>query len=431
MLGALRDRPLLWAIPLTVVVALGGTADMIFREEVRRLYETNADIAEILRYAESATPADIPRWWAGTWIEISSPYYRPLASTLFFVEAKLFHGAWRPLCLVSWFLHAGVCVLILLLLRRLATGTPAVRVLPGVLATALFSLPCETTVDGPHWGNRGIARGLMPYWPAQTDLGCLLLSLLSLILVDRWLETQRRRTLIGAVLCFFAALLFKEQAVVAPLLAAVLAFHRRASWKLIGSVGGVGLAGSALFLVLRKVLVPQAWGPQFKGVGYLATKLVVYLCEPALDAVANHQGWIIVSAALVTACVALALFRPRFLVYAFLGLLVAVLLPPQLMTGNMALATVMPQGWWLLRVTWFLVLLLLVWEARNRAPTLPLLAALVIVHLPILHVIGPHYYYWPVAWWSMLVAVVLLSLPGTLRAAAARSAGAASPAAVE
>jgi len=423
MLATLRDRPLLWAIPLTILIALAGTADMIFRDDVRHLYESNADIADILRNARQASPSSIPTWWTGVWIEPSSPYYRPLASLLFYTEAKLFGGAWRPFCIVSWLMHAGLCVLILVLLRRLCVGPPVARVVPGVLATALFSIPCETTVNGPHWGNRGIARGLMPYWPGQTDITCLLMSLLSLILLDRWLESRRRSALAGAIACFIAALLFKEQAVILPLLAAVLVAYRKAPPRLTGLTALIGLAGSGLFLLLRKALVPQAWGPEFRGLVPALVKFTAYLCEPAVMAAVNRQGWVIVSAFFIVACVAIMVRRPRFIVYAFLGLFVAVFVPPQIMAGNMALPTVMPQAWWLLRVVWFLVLLLLVWDTRRRAPTLPLLAGVVIVHLPISHVIGPHYYYWPVAWWSMLTAVILLSVPGALRAAAARGRG--------
>ncbi len=408
-------QPLRWALPLTVVISLAGTADMIFREDVRRLYETNGDIAAIMQNAANATPASVLKWWTGVWIEPSSPYYRPLVSALIYAEYLAFGGRWRGFCLVTWLMHAGVCVVMLLLLRSLWPGSPARRVIPGLLAAGLFSIPCETTVNGPHWGNRGIARGLMPYWPAQTDVGCLLLSLACLLLVDRWLAGRRRRTLIGAGACFVGALLFKEQAVVVPLLVGVVALYRRQPLRFVSLVAGSGLAASALFLLLRRLLVPQAWGPEFKGVGPTALKLLVYLSEPSALAVANHQAWIIVSAALVTACVAVALWRPRFLVYAVLGAFVAVFLPPQLLNGNMALPTVLPQAWWLLRAALELLLLLFVWELRGDAPTLPLLAGVLIVHLPILHVIGPHYYYWPVAWWSMLDATVIVAVLARLR----------------
>jgi hypothetical protein len=429
-LSPLRERPLLWAVPLVVVIALAGTADMIFREDVRRLYEGNADIQDILMYARQATPATMLRWWSGVWLQASSSYYRPLSSMLIYAEARLFGGAWRPFCIVSWLMHAGVCVTMLLFLRGLSRGSPIVRVLPGVLATALFSIPCETTVNGPHWGNRGIARGIMPYWPAQTDIGCLLLSLLSLMVFDRWLEStlgatevvgaeappaRRGRWLAGAIGFFVAALLFKEQAVIVPLLAALLAIYRRAPARRIALGAALGLAASSLFLLLRRLLVPQAWSPEFEDIGQPFLKLAVYLCEPAVLAVVNHQAWILISAVLVSGCIGIGLWRRRLAVYAFLGLLVGLFGPPQVLAGNMALPTVWPQGWWLVRVTWFCGLLLLAWVLRGRGPSLALLGGLLVVHLPILHVMGPHYYYWPVAWWSMLVAVTLASAPGAAK----------------
>jgi len=417
----LLERPLLWAIPLAAAIALAGTADMIFREDVRRLYETNGDIVSILRHAEEARAGDVWSWWTDVWIEEDSPYYRPLASLMMYAEYHAFGGAWRPFCLVSWLMHAAICVLIVLFLARLfGHWAPHLRVLPGLLAVAWFSIPCETTVDGPHWGNRGIARGLMPYWPAQTDLGCLLLSLLSLLLWDRWLEGGRRKTLVGASIAFVAALLFKEQAVVLPLLAVAIALYRKRPPKFAALAGGIGIAASGLFLVLRGLLAPGAWGPHYKGLGHLLLKVTMYLCEPALIARLNSQDWLTISGVLVAVCVGLAVYWPRRLYLHAFGAFLAVFLPPQVLAGNIALPTLPDFAWLLARITLTFVLLLLAFEQRTRGPSLALLGCLLAVHLPILHVTGPHYYYWPVAWWSMLNAVVIVDLPGTVRAAKAR-----------
>ena len=414
----LVERPLRWAVPLAIVIALAGTGDMIFREDVRVLYETNPDIVSILGNAQRAGPGDVLGWWTGVWIERDSPYYRPLASMLLYAEYLAFGRAWRPFCVVSWLMHAGICVLILLFLTGLFDRwAPRWQVLPGLLAVAWFSLPCETTVDGPHWGNRGIARGLMPYWPAQTDLGCLLLALLSLLMWDRWLAGGRRRTLIAALAAFLGALLFKEHAVILPLLAAALALHRGRSWRLAGLSGGVGLSISGLFLAIRALLAPEAWGPAYRGMGHLLTKLVAYLCEPALIAAYNGHAWLIVSGGLATACLALALYVPRRLYLHAFGLFLAIFLPPQLLAGNIALPTLPEFAWLLGRIALTGLLLLLLWDQRRRGPALFLGACLLIVHLPVLHVTGPHYYYWPVAWWSMLSGALLAGLPEALRAA--------------
>jgi hypothetical protein len=427
----LLERPLLWAVPLAVAIALAGTAGMIFREDVRRLYEANGDIQSILRYAGEARTGDVLSWWTGVWIEQDSFYYRPLASILMYAEYRAFSGAWRPFCIVSWLMHAAICALIVLFLARLfGHWAPHLRVLPGLLAVAWFSIPCETTVDGPHWGNRGIARGLMPYWPAQTDLGCLLLSLLSLLLWDRWLEGGRRKTLVGAIVAFVAALLFKEHAVVVPLLAVAIALYRKRSPKFTALAGGVGIVASGLFLVLRGLLAPGAWGPDYKGLGHLMLEVMMYLCEPTLVARLNGHDWLTLSGALVSVCVGLAVYRPRRLYLHAFGAFLAVFLPPQLLAGNIALPTLPEFAWLLVRITVTFVLPLLASEQRTRGPSLALLGCLLAVHLPILHVIGPHYYYWPVAWWSILNATAIVGLPGTLRAAKARV-PTASPAAEE
>jgi hypothetical protein len=415
-------RPLLWAVPLAVAIALAGTGGLIFREDVRLLYQTNGDINAILLGAERASAGDVLGWWTGPWIEYGSIYYRPLASTVFYLEYLAFGRAWRPFCIVSWFMHAGVCVLVLLLMVRLFDHWPAhQRIWPGLLAVACFSVPCETTVDGPHWGNRGIARGIMPYWPAQTDLGCLLFSLLALLLFDRWLAGSRRRALVGAIAAFVAALLFKEHAVIVPLLAVMLAVYRRRSVRSVALIGGIGLAAAGLFLLLRGYLAPGAWAPHLKGPGYVLLKVAVYLCEPAVAALTNRLAWVVVSSVLLVICLGLAIYRPRWAYAYVIGALVALFLPPQLMAGNLALPTLPEFAFWLGRVTVTLALLPLIWEQRHRGPAVILAGCLLIVHLPVLHVFGPHYYYWPVAWWSMLNATVIVGLGGTWHAMAARA----------
>lgn len=417
----LRERPLVWAVPVTVIIALAGTGEMIFREDVRLLYETNGDIIEIWQRADEASPRDLLGWWTGVWIECGSPYYRPLVSALLYIEYVLFGPNWRAFCIVTWLMHAGLCVLILVLLARLWSGlSPALRMVPGILAVAWFSIPCETTVNGPHWGNRGIARGIMPYFPAQTDVGSLLLSLASLLLFDKWLESRRARHLAWAAAAFVAAMMFKEHAVIVPLLAAALALYRRLPLKWVALASGSGLVVSGIFLGIRRVLAPEAWGPEFKGIGHALFKFGAYLCEPAMEARLNGHDWVTVSALIIAGSIALSLWRPRLLSVSVFGVLLGVFGPPALMMGNIALPTIWPLTWWLLRVTLLFLTVVLAWEARGHAPTLPLLAGVVIVHLPILHVTGPHYYYWPVAWWSMFGASVLVAVPGTARSVATR-----------
>jgi hypothetical protein len=262
---------------------------------------------------------------------------------------------------------------------------------------------------------------MMPFWPGQTDVACLLSSLLSLLLFDAWLMTKRRGRLIGAIVAFIAALLIKEHAVVVPLLAAAIAIHRGRPFKFVAAVGGAGLGVSALFLVVRGLVMPHTWRPNFRGPEYMAFSFVFYLCESAVLAIKDGQAWIIVSSALVAVCIAFALWRPRAVLIWGLGALVGLFLPPQLMAGNAALPTVSLFAWFVARILAFMVALVIAWEARSRAPTLVLLACVPIVHLPVLHLVGAHYYYWPVAWWSMFAAGILVSLPGTLKAAAERA----------
>lgn len=425
-LQPLVERPLLWAVPLVVVIALAGTADMIFDEDVRRLYESNGDIASIIKGAEQAGPLDVLRWHVDVWIEADSPYYRPLVSALFYAEYQFFGTSWRPYCIVSWLMQAGICVLMLLFMARLwSHWSPTRRMLPGILAVALFTIPCETTVDGPHWGNRGIARGLMPYWPSQTDFGALLLSLLSLLLLDLWLAKREKRSLlIGAAAAFVAALGFKEHALILPLLAVALALYRGMPLKPTVALGGAGLAVSVVFLVLRRVFVPEAWSPDFDGPMHVLTKAGIYLCEPLTAVLRIDAEWVVVTSAGLAAAFVVGIWRPRWVWVMVIGTLAALLIPPAAMGGNVALITIPAELWRVWRITSTFIALLIAIEARGRGPTLLLLASLLIIHLPVLHVTGPHYYYWPVAWWSMFNAAVMVSLWGTLKAAGERAKGA-------
>ncbi|MGQ9731421.1 MAG: hypothetical protein ACUVX8_09115 [Candidatus Zipacnadales bacterium] len=425
VLRAVSDHPWHWAVPLTVVMTLAATGDMIFREEVRKLYETNGDIQAIWRAADQATLADVIGWWTGVWIEYDSPYYRPLASMLFYGEYLLFGRHWRPYCIVSWLLQVVVCFFVLIFMAQLFNHWPErLRVVPGVLAVALFSIPCETATElWLQWGNRGIARGLMPYWPAQTDITCLILSLVSMVFVDRWLQDRRRRDLIGAIAAFVAALLFKEHAVIVPLLLGVLAFYRGGGVRFSLLLSGSGLMGSGAFLAVRRLAVPHAWNPSFNSPAHLGLKVAGYLCDPGAAIVLEGHGWVLLSAAIVTVCVAIALWRPQWVYVYVFGTLVGLFLPPHLLKGNIALPTFPVVAWPLLRVIASAGALVIAWEARHRAPAWVLFACVLIVHLPVLHVTGPHYYYWPVAWWAMFNAAVLAALPGSLKAASERAKG--------
>lgn len=426
-----RPRPwpdhavLRWAVFAVVGIALSATADLVFDRDKMELYSTtNGDVLSIWRHAEQATFGRLFAWWVGPWIESDSPHYRPLASWFLYAQWLLFRRHAMAYCVVMWLLHAGNCVLILLLLYRLWSGTAVQRVLPGIAATAWFSIPCHTGDDQTAWGNRGIAWGIMPYWPSQTDLGSLLLSLAALLLFDHWIESRRNSHLGGAAGCYVAALLFKEHAVIVPLLALALALYRRLERGWVARSFAAGMAAALTLLVARRLFVPEAYSPRYKGAGHVIHKAFYYLLEPALVAVRTDAGWIVVSAALGATFLALLIYRPRWWPVAVTCGLLGVFLPPQLAIRKelaFLLVTIAPEGLLHLRLLMDFAALVLAWEQRRRAPTLPLLASLVAVHLPILHVTGPHYHYWPTAWWAMFDTTILLGLRGTVHAVQARA----------
>lgn len=106
---------------------------------------------------------------------------------------------------------------------------------------------------------------------------------------------------------------------------------------------------------------------------------------------------------------ALAYFIRRYevsLIWLLLGGLIWCLLMGQLVNGNFAYLAVPMQAVYLGLALVFLGGLLVLIRSRS-ALAWTLLGMLVIVHLPILHLKGPHYLYWPAAFWGMLDAYLL------------------------
>jgi hypothetical protein len=77
-----------------------------------------------------------------------------------------------------------------------------------------------------------------------------------------------------------------------------------------------------------------------------------------------------------------------------------------LLGGNFALLT-MPRELYGLLLALLFLLGLLVLVRLGDGRTWTLVGMVVAVHLPILHLTGPHYWYWPAAFWALLHARLL------------------------
>jgi hypothetical protein len=404
---------------LAVFISLAATCYPVFSPFYQHLYSTNPDAMEIVPEAEKATWHDALGWWTGPWIETSMPYYRPLTSMMFWAEYHLFGRDFEKYCVISWLAHAcGSAVLFLLVLSLLRERPLRVGVALGLLAVLLFNT--RRNLVAPGWQAYPIAWGEMPYWAAQTDIFSLLFSLLSLLVLDRWCQEPTRRRLAGAVALFAVALLFKEMAVATALLAPIWVWYRspppasgggpgggyrrRIPWEVLGLYLGLGV----VFLLVRWWFVPGAWGPKPPVPMKFGVKVLFYLNYELFYFYGTGTLWPIPTALGLVALVwALRRYR-QSLIWLLPGALIWTLLTCQVFAGNFAQFTIPKQAG-------ALGLSLLFWGGlvvflRSRSRLSWTLAAMVaVVHLPIMHLFGPHYQYWPASFWSLLSVSLVLS----------------------
>jgi hypothetical protein len=87
-------------------------------------------------------------------------------------------------------------------------------------------------------------------------------------------------------------------------------------------------------------------------------------------------------------------------------ILAALLLPgivAQIVAGNFALVTI-PREAYGLFVAFLMLVGLIVLIRLGTGLAWVLLAMVLAVHLPVIHVVGPHYWYWPAAFWGVFGA---------------------------
>ncbi len=393
-------------VVVAAVVSLAATCYPVFSPATQARYATEPDANNIVAAASQASWRDALGWWSGAWIEPDMPYYRPLPSLVFWAEYGLFERDFQKYCVVSWLAHAGCAVVLFLLALSLFRGRPP-RVALGMALLVVFLFNTRRNIMVPQlWEPYPIAWSVMPYWPSQTDIFSLLLSLLSLLVLDRYALEPSRGRLAGAVGLFAAALLFKEMTVATALLAPIWVWYRRR--KIPWEVGGLYVGLGIVFLLLRTHFVPGAWGPEPPVPMTFGRKLLFYLNDELFLKYGSGILWPI-PAALGIIALAWVLRRWRqSLIWLLPGGLGWTLLMCQVVGYNFTAFTIPGELWpWALSLlAWGGLLVLL--QSRSWL-NWTLTAMVVVVHMPIMHVIGPHYQYWPAAFWSLLSAALLLS----------------------
>ena len=105
-------------------------------------------------------------------------------------------------------------------------------------------------------------------------------------------------------------------------------------------------------------------------------------------------------------CVWARLPRRPSVVWLALGMVIGAGLIAEFMGGNFALITI-PGELAAIGVVTLMALGIIVLLHARCGPVWPLLAMTLAVHLPVLHVQGPHYMYWPAAFWGLFNASLL------------------------
>jgi len=410
--GPRRSRYATAAVIVAVVVSLLTTAQPVFDPGTQDFYADSPDSVRIADMAARVTLREALGWWHGQWIQ-QTPYYRPLASWVIWVEYLVTGGSFAGLCAASWLLHGlNGALLCLLALRLLGDRRPAW--LWAVLAVGLFNFRLGPA--GPSWHPWPVAIGVVAWWPAQTDQLSLAAALGCLIFLDRYLAGRGRRDLVAAYVLYAVALLCKEMAVCVPLVGALLLVYRRAKGQWHIPLAWAGMA--AVLLVIRRLAVPDAMDPALADFypQHVARKLLWYSLERLwsyLDPTGPREYWLVVAAWGTMAALYL-LWRLRLSIVWMI--LAALLLPgivAQVMRGNFALVTI-PRDLYGLCTVFMASLGLLALVRLGTRQAWLLLGMVVAVHVPIIHVIGPHYWYWPAAFWGLFSACLLSLAAGRM-----------------
>ena len=148
----------------------------------KALLDRKEDMYYLYTAASNATWSDIPKWWVGPWNWPGVPYYRPITSTLLFIECRLFGDNFTAYNRVSWLFH-GINAMLLYLSGRVALP----RTQAGEVDFRFIAVRFFAGTDATFGFAVGRALG---WFPAQNDTLSLLFSLLSLLLLDVYLTSK-------------------------------------------------------------------------------------------------------------------------------------------------------------------------------------------------------------------------------------------------
>ena len=221
---------------------------------------------------------DTLRWWVGTWVG-EVPFYRPLASYLFWIEWKLFGSEeWRygPPTLAA---HVLATVLAAAVAYRLAERWQ-IRY-PAIAAVGAAAIFTGLTRAYRH----GVIAGVAGLWKNQPDSFAAICCFLAIL---AYLRAQRSARLWAGVAAawYLAACGFKEIAVPLPMIFAALeiAGPRPVDWWRSAARVALPAACGLLFLVIRQ------WA--LGGVGYRYGSNSSWIVRSLLELTGPFSPWI-------------------------------------------------------------------------------------------------------------------------------------------
>jgi hypothetical protein len=381
-----------------LLLALWHTAPFVrFSPETAQIELSRpADIHHLYRAAQNARWSDIPGWWVGPWNYPGFEFYRPLTSTLFFLQQRAFDLNFTAYNLLTWLAHSLNAALLYALCLSLFQHRKKASILFAMIAVYFFTTPAGLFFFSVE---RSVA-----WWPAQNDVFGLTSGLLCLLLLDRHLQQPDRRSAVGALLCFAVSLCFKEMGYILTPLAVALIWHRRC--RVTRLTWAFAALGGGFWLFRSLVLTHPAELPMWRA--SVLQKLLLSWGGPVYLEMRTGNLWVVAAAAMVLAVCAFGLWRRwrgGWIAVISAGIVAAC--AQWLDSGEAGWVQLLePQT--LARVYGMLLYLLgitLLARYRRQEPGLWIGGCYLLVFLPILPYSNLHYHYWSGAFYGMVVAV--------------------------
>jgi hypothetical protein len=359
--------------------------ELLLHEDLHNLYYASA----------RASWKDSLSWWVGSWNYPGVGYYRPLTSVLFLAEYRLFHDNFANYNRVTLGIHTANAALLYLLVVSLYRRRESIRALLGVIAVYFFATGGSSLSFA---ADRAIT-----WWPAQNDPLSLLFGLLSLLLLDSYLSTPNRGTLVASLISCYLSIASKEMGfVVAPMAMCLVIHHKR---RICSPAFHFAILAVALYM-FRLLVIPNPWMPSYLH-WRVWHKAFTHWTGILLTLIEAQMYWLPATAFAIIALGWIGL-RKRWSVYTIIiSMVMAFMGFAQFLAngGSFALVFEPLPLQQLAKLLTYLLSLVFFSLYSKQEPGGFAAAAFVLSYIPILGYTGLYYYYWPSAFLGLADAV--------------------------